>query len=154
MEQSLGKSGFRPGAGQKSGAQTVHRLMMPAVHGKYRAIEGVQEGAFRRPNRMDAVGGFPLVEREDIGRQVLNQGAAQSHVDDLHAPADAQYGLARLVKGVKQGQLPLIQHRVRGLGAKIFLAEQGGVQVPAPAQHQSGAVEIRGRGITGDGKGT
>ena len=43
--------------------------MMLAVHGKYRAIEGVQEGAFRRPNRMDAVGGFPLVEREDIGRR-------------------------------------------------------------------------------------
>ena len=46
-----------------------------------------------------------------------NPWPAQEDVDHLHPPADAQDGLARLVKGVEQGDLRLVPVPVGGLGA-------------------------------------
>ena len=80
-----------------------------------------------------------------MGGEILNEVAPQGHIDDLHAPADAQNGLVGLIKGTKQLQLGLVPGHIRGIGALIFLAEERAFQIASAAQNEPVAAEI-GRG--------
>lgn len=50
--------------------------------------------------------------RPVLAGQVLNQRAAQRHIEDLHAPTDSENGLVFLPKQLDQPKLVLIPQRV------------------------------------------
>ncbi len=115
----LHQPGGAEGAHPQPGGGIVAGLMVAAVgeqavHPK----NAVQGGA--RQNDGGMVGAEPVfrvgvVFGDALGAQggdVLHQTAAQGNVEHLGAPADAQQGLACRPRGVNEGKLRLIPHRV------------------------------------------
>ncbi len=69
--------------------------------------------------------------------QILYYGAAQPHIDDLHALADAQYGHVPLQGQVQGLELQNIQPGVNIAGTVVLFPEEGGCDVPAAGKKQS-----------------
>ena len=145
----FGEAPLRPGRGPQALPQPVHRLVVGAVDEKEGTIQPPQQGVLLRPDRVDLIPVFPTHGKSAGRGQVLNQAPPQSHVEQLHPPADAEDGPARLQEGPGQGQLGLIPPRVRGLGAPVGLAKAPRVNVPSPAQHKAGAAQVRDGRVTG-----
>ena len=150
VNQSLRKAALRPSDGLQSLAQSVHRLVVGTVHWEYGAVQPVEQSALPAAHRVDPVLLPAAMERSDFSRQVLEQGAPQRHIDHLHPPADCQDWLARLKKGPEQLQLRLVSLPVRGLGAPVFLPKEGRVHIPASAQDEPSAGQVRGWAAAGD----
>ena len=81
------------------------------------------------------------VEAAQIVPDVLGQGAPQSHVDDLMAPADTQHRLAQGQKGPQQLQLRHVTVVVDVLGTLILRREQVGGDIPTAGQEQPVVVQ-------------
>ena len=122
--QCLDDAAFRPGNGPKTFAQAVYRLVMDAVNRKQWPVKLVEHTPLQAAHRVNRLLVFRAVEDADVGGEILNEIAPQGHIDDLHAPADAQNGLVGLIKGTKQLQLGLVPGHVGGIGALVFLAEE------------------------------
>ncbi len=79
--------------------------------------------------------GVPVVA-DDVG-QVLVQAAAPGHVDDLHAPADAEHRKLQRGRGVQQRELGGIALRAHAGELRQGLGTVAGrVDVPAPGEHE------------------
>ena len=123
--------------------------MVGAVDRKDRAVKPVEGGALRAEHRVDQV----LLDRDMeyflLRGQILDQGASQGHINQLHPTANAQNGLARPIKRPKQGQFGLVTGLVRGIGALVLLSVEGALDVAAAAQHKAGTAQIGGGAVTG-----
>ena len=79
----------------------------------------------------------------DLGRNVLEQRAAECHVDQLATPANAEHRFACGHKGVEQVDLVAVANAVAGpLGGQRSLTVTLGRDIGAALQHQ--AVEVLG----------
>lgn len=119
-------------------------LMMGAVDRADRSVEAVQKGTGEALDWMMPVS--VLVPVNGTGRKVLNDSSAKIYIDDLNAPTDAKDWFVGFYKGVKKGELSLVQMGVNGLGAAIFLTEPGGMDIASAGQEQS-AVDGQVRGL-------
>jgi hypothetical protein len=144
-----------PGGGGQPAAELVHGLVVMGGHDDRQVVGQVgavqyrgQPAARRDPDLVLPVaaglGGVAVVP-DDV-RQVLDQRAAQGHVHDLHAAADAEHRQPLLQRGADQGQLGVVAGRVGPPALRVARrAVAGRVDVAAAGQHQ--AVQAAGHGL-------
>ena len=118
----------------KAAAQTVQRLMVGAVDMEVGAVEMVEEGTCGGMDRMDGVDpGCELL----VALHVLDQGAAQRHIDQLVAPADAEDGFAGIDKGGGQTEFLFVAGGIDAFAGNVFRAVVLRVDVGAAGQEQT-----------------
>lgn len=116
----------------ESGSDPAAALMVRAVDpAKGRAEDG-EKGIRLCPDRVRLILSGPAVERG--GGKILDQVAAQVHIDDLHSPADAKDRFSGLQESMEQGKLRFIQNFIRGGRTPILLTKTGRVDIAAPGQ--------------------
>ena len=86
---------------------------------------------------------LPLMEGPQRIPQILDQGAAQGHIQHLEPPADPEDGPPRRQIGPDQGQLRPVALRVRRPGATVLCAVPRWGQIASAAQQQSAAGQVR-----------
>ena len=86
------KAGLRAGSDLQAAADAVECLMMGAVD-RETAIPAGEERTLLRPDQVGEIGVILRragVERDQVPADILEQCAAQSYIEDLKAPADAE----------------------------------------------------------------
>ena len=124
----------------ESGSNPAAALMVRAVYLAERRAKGGEKGTGFRLGLVCLILAGPAVERG--GGEVLDQVAAQVHIDDLHAAADAEDRLSGLQERMEQGKLRFVQSFVRGCGTPVLLTETGRMDVTASGQQK---LVIRGQ---------
>ena len=125
---------IRPLQGLQPMSQPPHDLVMAAVDGATVVVQCLQ----RRGDRGDGVEPVRAVYGAVAG-PVLDQVAAEKHVDALHPTAHPQ---DRLFPGDEMGQqFPFqgVPGRVQPPAGRIFLAVAPGLQIPAAGQQETAA---------------
>jgi hypothetical protein len=113
VDPGAAQTGVHPG--QPGAGLDVHRVVVAFVDAR-------GEVGHRRPV---------------LGGQVLEQAAAEGHVEDLQPAADAEHRLARGHEGMDQRHLVLVAHRVAGpLGPQGLFAIALRRHVGPALQHQ------------------
>ena len=97
--------------GNETVSKGINGLVVIGIGQKGGAEKGLHPASGQAAYRVEGGDGFVVVPVGNgfrlLAGNILNEGAAQGHVDQLLAPADAQDGLACLDKGFKQLQLHL-----------------------------------------------
>ena len=141
LDQAVGGAGHR----LQPGRQGLDGLMVPAGDiGLGPAQQGGKGGARQDGHLVGRlVVGRLLLMLDGRGRlagQILPERAAQSHIEQLDAPADAQNGLVRRKGHPEQPQLHLVPPRHhQTAGGQLFLAVEGGVRVRPAGKQQPAA---------------
>ena len=131
MAQSLHHAILCPLNSGQAAPQPTHRLVVGAVHPAHAAADRPQ-GRRCRSNHMEAI--FPT--HSAVARNILTQRAAEKHIDDLCAPADAQRRLPGSSEAFQQRQLRRIPLRLQSPGRRIFLSVPLGLHIPSAGQQQ------------------
>ena len=76
------------------------------------------------------------VRADGVVRQVLVQGAAEVHVEQLQPAADRQHRQIPLERGRQEGELAVVARPVDAHGRVRLLAVQRGVDVGAAGEHE------------------
>ena len=146
LDQSVG---HRACLDHQIAPQVLHRLMVDRVDRRalHTRIEPRQPGAGQDLGIMELAVVLLHMQVLHLGgplaRDVLVERAAQRHIDQLAAAADAHHRLARADEGVEQVDLVAVAHPVAApLRAQRRLAIALGRDVVAALQHQ--AVELAG----------
>lgn len=122
---------------QKSLTETAETLVVGTVDNQRAAIESMQKGIMDNGGIVKLVPVLILVERSLL--HVLDDGAAEKNIDNLHALADTEYRLTAaqcLFHGFKLNDIQLC---VYIFGAVIFLPEKSRRNVAAARQKHAAA---------------
>src|ERR1051325_5853470 len=142
---------LRPrGRAQRRG-QVTDRLMVAAVYARAHGPEGAMQQGVRLDAQPVASGRVGVIDRAPpaLAREVLVQGAAQGHVQDLDAATDGEDGKPATLRAGDERELD-------GIAGGIGFAEPGMRQraiarrldVLTPGEHQPlDAVECGARGL-------
>lgn len=137
------KNGFRYGGGrsilgeQKSLTEPPDALMVGAVDSQTAAIEHMQEGIMDNGGIMKLVPVLILMKCSFF--HVLNDGAAEKNIDNLHPFADSEYRLM-IAQSLFHGfKLDNVQFCVYIFRAVIFLPEKSGCNIAAARQKHAAA---------------
>lgn len=115
-------------------AQFVQSLVMGAVYQHGIAVQALQAAAGVVDSQMVLVS--PLIAVYVGGGQILDDAAAQPHIDDLHSLTDAENGKSVLDPVFQSLKLQDIQFGVDGMGAVIPLPEKCGGDVASAGKKQ------------------
>ena len=88
------------------------------------------------------------MERDQVPADILEQCAAQSYIEDLKAPADAEDGFSS--GGSRRPPEPMFSRvplEIGGLRAPVFLTEAGGLDIPAAGEEKTVIVDVVRRRI-------
>lgn len=137
------KNGFRYGGGrsilgeQKSLSEPPDALMMGTVDSQAAAIEHMQKGIMDDGGIMKLVPVLILMNRSFF--HMLNDGAAEKNINNLHTFADSKYRLM-IAQSLFHGfKLDNVQFCVYIFRAVIFLPEKSGRNVAAAWQKHAAA---------------
>jgi len=119
----------------KTLSQLAQPLMVGAVHDHGVPVQTVQKTVGGIVYSMVLVGA--QIAMAVSGGQILDDAAAQSHIDDLHSLTNAQNGKTALDAVFQSLQLQDIQLCVYGAGTVVMFAEKGGGDVAAAGKEQS-----------------
>ena len=86
---------------------------------------------------------LPLMEGAQRIPQILDQGAAQGHIQHLEPPADPKDGPPGRQIGPDQSQLRPVPVQIRRPGTPVRRAVPRGGQIAPTAQQQSAAGQVR-----------
>jgi hypothetical protein len=125
--EALDRPVRRPRGGDQAITEPVHRLMVmgrrvqPDIQTTVTGQHPSQRPGRADPDQVTAEpAGRPRVLLvPDHLRQMLVQGAAAHHVEQLDAPADGQKGHCTCQRRVQQGQLPAVPLIVGGAGLRV-----------------------------------
>ena len=125
--------------GQQIFAQPVEGLMMGGIDRCAEPVQLIEEigaGQAAVIYMVLLIRAVPLVGSGS--GDMLDDGAAEGDVDDLHPLTDAEDRPAAAHKGFQRLHLQNIQFCVYAAGAAVCLAEEGGRDVAAAGQQQMG----------------
>ena len=132
VAQRLHRAVRRPLDHPQPGAQAVRRLVVGAVHHAPLSVERPQRRR-RGPDAVEPVDAAHIT----VARQVLDQRAAEKHVDGLESSADAQHRLFHGGEAIHKQQLRRVPFRLQAPGGGVVLPVAPWLHVPAAGQQQS-----------------
>src|SRR5690606_7832273 len=133
---------LRLGTGDEPRCRLSNGLVMETVHLDGRAPrDSVQQRTLRHFHRMGKVGTggllLMLMQIFPLPVQILEHVSSGGHVQNLAPPADGQDRLSLLQHPPDEEDLQMISSRIDPTeSGNRFLAEPGGIDVPAPGQQQ------------------
>ena len=109
-------------------------LVVRAVDSCIGATQMIQPGIFFYDGGMILI--TVIIFVKICGGKILYDGAAQSHIDDLHTLTDAKYGLFASDTQVKGLELQDVQLCINVVGGTVSLSEEGGSDVSSSGEDQ------------------